>query len=124
MTTRADPREYDFGADETARELPEMVPLLTHYRDFWEEKTAPYFAELYTTSGLDRTTVELIMVALMALRSWETGVRAHTRLALDAGCSAEEIRGAILITLGVGGINTAARGIAWAEPVIESRQGS
>ena len=105
MTTEATSAGYteDFGADDLARDLPEMVAFLTHYREFWEEKTAPYFADLYVTSGLERRTVELIMTALMALRSWETGVRAHTKLALEAGCSAEDIRGAIWIALGVGG---------------------
>ena len=95
MTSEAMSADYadDFGADPTAAELPEMVPFLTHYRDFWEEKTAPYFAT-YATSGLNRRRVELVVTALMALRSWETGVRAHTKLALEAGCSPEDIRGA------------------------------
>jgi AhpD family alkylhydroperoxidase len=100
-----------------------LEPMLDHLGDYWNERIAPFFAELYAVSGLERKTVELIATALLALRGWETGVRAHARLALDAGATPEEIRGAILVTLGIGGITAAASGLAWAEPVLAEAEG-
>jgi AhpD family alkylhydroperoxidase len=97
---------------------PELAAILEHYEEFWNERIAPFFAELYATSGLEPKTVELIATALLALRGWETGVRAHTSLALRSGATPAEVRGAILVTLGVGGVTSAARGLAWAEPVL------
>ena len=97
--------EAAFQSDVLQADLPEMSAVLKHYQDWWDGSCAPFFAGVYEASGLDKRTVELIMVAQMALRGWETGIRAHTKLALDAGCTPAEIRGAILITLGTGGVN-------------------
>ncbi len=99
-----------------------LDPILENYGAFWNERIAPFFAELYAVSGLEPKTVELIATALLALRGWETGVRAHTRLALDSGATPDEIRGAILVTLGVGGITSAASGLAWAESIFEETE--
>src|SRR4051812_43857490 len=66
---------------------PELAAILEHYEEFWNERIAPFFAELYATSGLEPKTVELIATALLALRGWETGVRAHTSLALRSGAT-------------------------------------
>jgi AhpD family alkylhydroperoxidase len=95
-----------------------LNPILAYGDGYWNDRIAPFFAELYAVSGLEPKTVELIATALLALHGWETGVRAHARLALESGASADEIRGAILITLGIGGIATAANGLAWVEPVL------
>jgi AhpD family alkylhydroperoxidase len=101
----------------------ELAAILEHYPDFWNERIAPFFAELYATTGLDPKTVELIATALLALRGWETGVRAHSTLALRSGATPDEVRGAILVTLGIGGVTAAARGLAWAEPVLAAHEG-
>jgi AhpD family alkylhydroperoxidase len=97
---------------------PQLKALFDHYGAFWESTAAPFFDSLYSTAGLDKKTQELVVVALLTLRGWETGVRTHVRLALDAGATAQEIRGAILITLGVGGVTAAASGLAFAEPIL------
>lgn len=101
---------------------PVLSPLIDHYGDFWNKRIAPFFAELYATTGLDPKTVELIATALLALRGWETGVRAHAALALRSGATPDEVRGAILVTLGIGGITAAASGLAWAEPILAGVQ--
>ena len=63
------------------RELePALHAILTHYADFWEENVSPFFDKLYTRSGLDKKTQELIVTWLLALRGWENG-RADARLA-------------------------------------------
>ena len=95
-----------------------LDPLLDHFGAFWNEAISPFFAELYAVSGLEPKTVELIAIAALALRGWETGVRAHTRLALQSGATPDEIRGAILVTLGIGGVTAVASGLAWAEPIL------
>jgi AhpD family alkylhydroperoxidase len=99
-----------------------LEPILNHPGGYWNERIAPFFAELYAVTGLEAKTVELIATALLALRGWETGVRAHARLALDSGASPEEIRGAILITLGIGGITAAANGLGWVEPILAAHK--
>lgn len=95
-----------------------LDPLLEHLGEFWNESVSPFFAELYAVSELEPKTVELIAIAALALRGWETGVRAHARLALASGATPDEIRGAILVILGIGGITAVASGLAWAEPVL------
>lgn len=98
---------------------PQLETIMTHYKDFWEQWLTPFFVNLYGSSGLDKKTVELIVTALLALRGWETGVRTHAAYALEAGATPEEVRGAILCTMGVGGVTSAASGMAWAEPIIQ-----
>jgi 4-carboxymuconolactone decarboxylase len=97
---------------------PQLKALLDHYGEFWETTAGPFFDSLYATGGLEKKTQELVVVALLTLRGWETGVRTHVRLALAAGATPNEIRGAILITLGVGGVTAAASGLAFAEPIL------
>ena len=104
----------------TRKPEPQLETITTHYADFWEKWLTPFFVNLYGSSGLDKKTVELIVTALLALRGWETGVRTHAALALEAGATPEEIRGAILITMGVGGVTSAASGMAWAEPILQA----
>ena len=103
---------------------PQLEAMIRHYGLFWNEHVAPFFAEIYAETGLDRKTVELIGCALLAARGWDTGVRAHAALALEAGATPDEVRGAILMTMGVGGITAAATGLAWAEPVLAAVESS
>ncbi len=103
---------------------PQLKPLLEHYGAFWESTAAPFFDSLYRTAGLDRKTQELAIVALLTLRGWETGIRTHVPLALEAGATPQEIRGAILITLGVGGVTAVATGLAFADPILKEWEGN
>jgi AhpD family alkylhydroperoxidase len=101
---------------------PQLQAILEHYPEFWSERIAPFFAELYATTGLEPKTVELIVTALLAFKGWETGVKAHTTLALMSGATPDEIRGAILVTMALGGVASAASGLAWAEPVLAAHE--
>jgi alkylhydroperoxidase/carboxymuconolactone decarboxylase family protein YurZ len=65
-----------------------------------------------------------MVTALCALRGWESGVRVDTALALEAGASPEEIRGAIFVTMAVGGMRPAANGLTWAETVLAHKANS
>jgi AhpD family alkylhydroperoxidase len=98
---------------------PGLAEIRRHYGEFID-RWVDYSWDLYGTSGLDEKTKELIVTALLALRGWETGVRVHTRLALAAGATPAEIRGAILVTMAVGGMKPAAEGLAWAATVAEA----
>lgn len=101
---------------------PDLTPIRTHFKQFWEADVTAFFSKLYQVGGLDDKTTELVVTSLLALRGWDAGVRTHTWQALEAGATPEEVRGAILISMSVGGINSAARGLAWADPVIQEYQ--
>lgn len=90
---------------------PQLAAMMEHYPDFWEHELLPLFQRVYDHAGFDERTMELIVIALLVLRGWDTGIRVHARQALDAGATPDEIRGAALITLVVGGIHTAASGL-------------
>ena len=59
----------------------------------------------------------LITTALLALRGWETGVRAHTTPSQRAGAHPPGVRAAMPITTGWGGMTVPARGGVRGEPV-------
>ena len=101
---------------------PQLQAILEHYPEFWSKRIAPFYAELYATTGLEPKVVELIVTALVAFKGWETGVRAHTTLAIKSGATPDEIRGAILVTMAFGGVSAAASGLAWAEPVLAAHE--
>src|SRR4029077_9462045 len=82
---------------------PELEAIMTHYKEFWDADVTTFFSKLYQAGGLDEKTTELVVTSLLALRGWETGVRTHVWQALDVGATPEEVRGAILISMSVGG---------------------
>lgn len=99
-----------------------MGPLLSHYSSMWENKAAPFFEGLFEATGLDFRVRELIMIALVSMRGWEAGVQFHAKKALDAGVEPNDLRGAILATVGVGGVASAAQGIKWFDNYLEGRE--
>ncbi len=115
---------HEQSASGAGQPEPQLEAMIRHFGPFWNEQIAPFFAEVYAETGLDRKTVELIGCALLAARGWDTGVRAHAALALEAGATPNEVRGAILMTIGVGGITAAATGLAWAESVLSEAEDS
>lgn len=112
-----DDKQVDYQASFQAEALldiaPELQGITEAFPDFWDHECADFFASLYSTSGLDPVTVELVMVAVLALRGWETGVRTHASMALAKGATKQQVQGAILITMSVGGVTSAARGLNW-----------
>lgn len=86
---------------------PQLQAIMRDYPDFWEDGLVPFFLRVYEVSGLDAKTSELVVVALLSLRGWETGIRVHAKQAIEAGATPEEVRGAALTTLVVGGIHRA-----------------
>jgi len=92
------------------------------YPEFWSDELLPFFRRVYEVAGLDTKTTELIVTSLLALRGWETGIRVHALQALDAGATEDEVRGAVLITLVLGGIHRAAAGLNVVEQALATRR--
>ena len=102
---------------------PDMESLLTHFKNMWEETAVPFWGAMAEAAGLDLRVRELILIALLSMKGWELGVQFHAQNALDAGVDVADIRGAILLTLGVDGTGTAARGLLWLDSYLEARGG-
>lgn len=111
-----------FSPEEVGRGNPDMGPLLTHYPKFWEDDAGPFFEALFTATGLGFRERELILIALVTMRGWEAGVRFHAKKSLDAGITPDELRGAVLATIGIGGVAAAAQGIKWIDSYLQDRE--
>ncbi|UCH84704.1 MAG: carboxymuconolactone decarboxylase family protein [Candidatus Latescibacterota bacterium] len=68
---------------------------------------------------LDSKTSQLIQLAAAAVIQSEGGVHSHTRRALEAGASAEEIYHALVLLVTPIGFPRAAAAISWADDVIK-----
>lgn len=100
-------------------ELPaELKEITTYFPDFWKAAGHAMVDTLYSSVKLDRKTIELILLALLAGRMWETGVKVHTASALDQGATPDEIRGALLLSMAVFSTSSGVQGLHWAEPVL------
>lgn len=106
-------------------ELPaELEEITRHFPRFWNEAGKLYTKTLYEESSLDRKTIELILCALLSAWRWETGVRVHVGQALSAGATADEIRGALLLSGAVAGQSAPVRSLHWAEEVLAPTEGT
>lgn len=101
----------------------ELQPIIKHFPDFWSEAGHLFTKTLYESVSLDRKTIELVLLALLAGRRWETGVTVHTGAALDHGATPEEIRSAILLSMAVFSTSSAVQGLHWADKAMAARQG-
>ena len=103
------------GADVPA----ELNEIIGHFPKFWSEAGHLMTQTLYESAKLDRKTIELILLSLLAGRLWETGVKVHTASALEHGATPDEIRGALLMSIAVFSTSSAVQGLHWAEPVLK-----
>jgi AhpD family alkylhydroperoxidase len=96
-----------------------------HYLKF--KKEFPAVVEAYERLGeachwhgpLDPKTRELIKIGIAIGAGLESGTRAHTRLALDAGATPEEIRHAALLATTTLGFPSMMRAMTWVNDVLE-----
>jgi alkylhydroperoxidase/carboxymuconolactone decarboxylase family protein YurZ len=102
--------------------LDELQEVLTHFPGFWSEAGTLFTDSLYAAVDLERKTIELILLSLLAGRRWETGVRVHTDKALEHGATPAEIRGAILLSFAVFGTSSAVQGLHWAEDALAAHE--
>jgi len=96
----------------------ELKEIIRHFPEFWSEAGHLFTQTLYESAKLDRKTIELILLALLAARRWETGVKVHTMAALQHGATPAEIRGALLVSIAVFSTSSAVQGLHWAEPIL------
>lgn len=68
---------------------------------------------------LDPKSRELIKIGIAIGAGLETGTRAHTRLALDAGATPEEIRHAALLATTTVGFPSMMRAMTWVNDILE-----
>ncbi len=68
---------------------------------------------------LDEKTSHLIQLAAAAVSLSEGGVHSHTRRALEAGASADEIYHTLVLLLSPVGFPRVAAAISWADDVIK-----
>jgi alkylhydroperoxidase/carboxymuconolactone decarboxylase family protein YurZ len=96
----------------------ELDAIIRHFPKFWSEAGHLFTETLYESVQLDRKTIELILLSLLAGRRWETGVKVHTAAALEHGATPDEIRGAILLSMAVFSTSSGVSGLHWAEPIL------
>lgn len=72
---------------------------------------------------LDTKAVELIQLAASAAIRSEGAVHSHTRRALDAGATAEEVRHAIICVTSTIGFPNVTAALSWVEDVLNNRGG-
>lgn len=70
---------------------------------------------------LDEKTGHLIQLAAAASIRSEGSVHSHTRRALAAGATAQEIRHALLLLISTVGFPTVAAAICWAEDILKTK---
>ena len=69
---------------------------------------------------IEGKTAQLIQLAAAAASRSEGAVHSHTRRALDAGASREEIRHALLLLVSTIGFPHVTAALSWAEDILES----
>lgn len=70
---------------------------------------------------LDKKTSELIQLAAAATIRSEGSVHSHTRRALSAGASPEEIRHTIILLISTIGFPTVAAALSWVQDVLDKK---
>jgi AhpD family alkylhydroperoxidase len=71
---------------------------------------------------IDRKTSHLIQLAAAAATKSEGSVHSHTRRALEAGATTEEIYHAIILLTSIIGFPSVSAALSWADDVIQKRQ--
>jgi len=105
-----------------------MEKLPKRYTEFL--KSYPDVGAAYTALGeavanagpLDAKTRELIKIGVSVGARMESAVRSHTRRALDAGATAEEVRHAALQATTTVGFPSMMAGLSWVDEVLEARK--
>jgi 4-carboxymuconolactone decarboxylase len=101
------------------------MDLPKHYKKFIE--TYPEISEAYEKLGaavhnagtLDKKTRALIKIAVSAGAGMEGAVHSHTRKALDAGATPEEIRHTIILTFPTIGFPAMMASLSWVNDILE-----
>ncbi|MEW5724026.1 MAG: carboxymuconolactone decarboxylase family protein [Thermodesulfobacteriota bacterium] len=68
---------------------------------------------------LDAKTAHLVQLAAAAALRAEGAVHSHTRRALDAGATEEEVRHALILLTSTLGFPTVSAALSWADDILE-----
>lgn len=105
-----------------------MPKMPEHYIDIQKRykkviKAIDTLGKAVKASGpLDKKTAHLIQLAASAAIRSEGSVHSHTRRALQAGASPEEIRHAIILLTPTIGFPTVSAALSWADDVLVGRK--
>ena len=102
------------------RQLPKRFEMFT--------EEFPDVAEAYRVLGdtlsrsgpLDQKTICLIKIGMSVGSGQEGATRSHTRKAIDAGATREEIRHAVIVSVTTLGFPMMMRGLSWVDDVLSS----
>lgn len=86
-------------------------------------KAAESLGKAAKASGpLDEKTAQLIQLAAAAAIRSEGSVHSHTRRAVEAGATPEEVYHALILCASTIGFPTVSAALSWAEDVIQGRK--
>jgi AhpD family alkylhydroperoxidase len=77
-------------------------------------------SEIHSAGPLDEKTRALVKLSISVGSRMEGAVHSHTRKALDAGCSKEEIKHAVLLSLPTIGLPNMMAAMTWVNDILES----
>jgi 4-carboxymuconolactone decarboxylase len=97
----------------TAKQFPEVISALENLG-----------TTLRTAGPLDEKTSHLIQLAAAAAGHSEGSVSSHTRRALQAGATPEEIKHALMLLVSTIGFPQAMAALSWAQDVLEKKEKS
>lgn len=78
-------------------------------------------AAIHSSGPLDNKTRSLIKLAISTGARLEGAVHSHTRKALDAGCSKDEIKQTVLLALPTIGLPSTMAAMSWIDDVLEKK---
>jgi 4-carboxymuconolactone decarboxylase len=104
-------------------ELDELAAMMTHYPKLWAEGGHLFTETLYESVPLDDRTIQLVLCSLLAAHGWRTGLRVHAAKALEVGATADEVRGAVVLTWAVQGLKAAVSGLDQIEDILAGSVG-
>lgn len=105
-----------------------MAKIPKPFIDFKEDY--PEVIQAYSSLGkavheagpIDHKTRELIKLGISCGAQKEGAVHSHTRKALDAGCTKEEIKHAVLLLLPTLGMPSMMAALTWVNDILDSEE--
>lgn len=102
-----------------------MSNLPQHYQSFVANN--PEFAKAYKALGdaamssgpLSKKEIQLVKIGISLGAKLESAVRSHTRKALEAGATPDEVRHAIMASVTTIGFPTMMAGLKWVEDLLD-----
>ena len=77
---------------------------------------------VHNSGPLDQKTRELIKLGISCGAKLEGAVHSHTRKALDAGCTKEEIRHVVLLLLPTLGMPSTMAAMTWVDDILDKKK--